>query len=70
MPKLKTPSAIAKRFKIKKATKRRKVRFEQIKAGQNHFNGKESGTTTRRKRGRKAAHKSNQKTLKTIIPYR
>jgi len=67
MPKLKTPKSIAKRFKVKKATANRGKKFEHIKAGQNHFNGKESGTITRRKRGKKAAHKSNYKNLKTLL---
>ncbi len=69
MPKLKTQKAILKRFKVKKSTKNRSTRFEQIPSGQGHFNGKESGTLTRRKRGRKSAHKSNYKTLKRLLPY-
>ena len=67
MPKLKTPKAISKRIKVKKATKNRSVRFEQVKAGQSHFNGKESGTITRRKRGAREAHKSNQKNLRILL---
>lgn len=67
MPKLKTPNSIAKRFKVKKATSSRGKKFEHVKTGQNHFNGKESGTITRRKRGKKDAHKSNYKNLKTFL---
>lgn len=68
MPKLKTPSTIRKRFKIKKGRKGAQDSFEQEKAGQSHFNAKESGTITRRKRGRKPVHKSNVKNLKTLLP--
>ncbi len=45
MPKLKTPQAIAKRFTV---TKRGKVLHR--KGGQDHFNARESGNTTRNKR--------------------
>lgn len=69
MPKLKTQKAILKRFKVKTKTKNRPVTFVQIPAGQSHFNGKESGTQTRRKRRLKTAHKSNVKTLKSLLPY-
>ncbi|MGB0757440.1 MAG: 50S ribosomal protein L35 [Patescibacteria group bacterium] len=67
MPKLKTPSTIRKRFKVKKASKGGKVRFEQEKAGKSHFNAKMTGAVTRRKRGQRAVHKSNHKNLRTLL---
>lgn len=45
MPKLKTPNAISSRFLL---TKRKKVLHR--KAGQDHFNARERGNTTRNKR--------------------
>ena len=71
MPKLKTPGAIRKRFKVKKTKKvngKKVLTFEQVKAGQGHFNAKESGTVTRRKRGLKGAHKTNYKNIKSMLP--
>ena len=64
MPKIKTHKATVKRFTI---TKKKKVKRRQ--AGQGHFNARESGTTTRRKRRDVNAHKSNIKTIKKLIPY-
>ena len=61
--KIKTHKASSKRFKI---TKKGKV----IKrtAGQDHFNSKESGkTTTKKRRDKKVNNKKNCKTIKTLI---
>jgi len=71
MPKLKTPGSIRKRFKVKKTRNTNggnSVVFEQVKAGQGHFNAKETGATTRRKRGLRSAHKANYKNVKTMLP--
>ncbi len=71
MPKLKTPGAIRKRFKVKKTKNvngKKVVTFEQVKAGQGHFNAKETGTVRRRKRGLRTANKTNQKNIKTMLP--
>jgi len=64
MPKIKTHKATAKRFVITKTKK-----IKRRKAGQNHFNAKEPGAVTRRKRRDVSAHKSNIKTIKKLIPY-
>jgi len=64
MPKIKTHKATAKRFTI---TSTKKVK--RRKAGQDHFNARESGTVTRRKRRDVNVHKSNIKTIKKLIPY-
>lgn len=64
MPKIKTHKATAKRFII---TKTKKIKHR--KAGQDHFNGREAGNVTRRKRRDVNAHKSNVKTIRELIPY-
>lgn len=65
--KAKTPKSISKRLNVKPGKKNEGARFEFKPTGQNHFNGKENGTVTRRKRTNKAAHKANQKNLKTLL---
>lgn len=65
MPKIKTHKATAKRFKI---TKNKKI--SKRKAGQNHFNARESGTIMRRKRRNVAVCKKDIKNLKTLMPYK
>ena len=64
MPKIKTHKATAKRFTITKTKK-----IKRRKAGQDHFNARESGTITRRKRRDVNAHKSHAKTIRKLIPY-
>ena len=64
MPKIKTHKATAKRYII---TKNKKIKHR--KAGQNHFNAKESGKIKRNKRRDIDAHKSLTKTIKTLMPY-
>ena len=64
MPKIKTHKATVKRFSVTKTKK-----IKRRKAGQNHFNAKESGNATRKKRRDLKAHKSNIKTIKTLMPY-
>lgn len=64
MPKVKTHQGAAKRLRI---TKRGKLISRR--AGQDHFNSRESGNTTKGKRRDLVLHKSNNK-LKSIIPYK
>ena len=64
MPKIKTHKGTAKRFTI---TKKKKIKHR--KAGQDHFNARESGKTTRNKRRDINAHVSLRKTIKKLIPY-
>jgi len=64
MPKIRTHKATSKRFTI---TKNKKV--IRRKAGQDHFNARESGTITRRKRRDIKAAKSDVKNIKRLIPY-
>ena len=64
MPKIKTHKATAKRFSITKTKK-----IKRRKAGQDHFNARESGNVTRKKRRDSSAHKSNVKTIKALMPY-
>jgi large subunit ribosomal protein L35 len=64
MPKIKTHKATAKRF-IKTANNKLKKR----KAGQDHFNSKESGNTTRGKRKDIPVTKTLEKTIRAITPY-
>lgn len=65
MSKEKTKKAIAKRFKLTGGNKIMKRR-----AGQDHFNSKESGKVTRRKRRDVTAPQSQEKNIKTFIPYK
>ena len=64
MPKIKTHKATVKRYK-KTATDKLKKR----KAGQDHFNSRESGNTTRKKRLDINASKTLEKTIKVLTPY-
>lgn len=59
---MKTHKATAKRFKLTKADK-----LKHRKAGQDHFNARESGKIKRNKRRDVDAHKSLAKTIKTLI---
>ncbi len=61
MPKLKTKKAIAKRVK---KTKKGKIKVR--KAGQGHFNARESGKKTRGKRGMRTISKSITRTIKRV----
>lgn len=63
MPKIKTHKATSKRFKI---TKKNKI--IRRKSGQDHFNAKESGSTTIKKRRDILVSKSDFKTIKTLMP--
>lgn len=64
MPKLKTQKSLAKRIKITKTGK-----ILKKKAGQDHFNSRESGKTTRKKRRTTKVSKTNLKPLKKVLPH-
>jgi large subunit ribosomal protein L35 len=64
MPKIKTHKATAKRFKV---TGTGKLKYR--KGGQDHFNSKETGKTTRQKRQDKDVYKGLVKTVKKLTPY-
>lgn len=62
--KLKTSKAVAKRFRV---TKRGKV--VKRRAGQDHFNARESGNVTRAKRRPAQLSVSDQANVKRFMPY-
>jgi large subunit ribosomal protein L35 len=64
MGKLKTQKAIAKRFKPTKTGK-----ILKRKSGQDHFNARERGKTTRNKRRDISMSETLVKNLKELIPY-
>lgn len=64
MPKLKTHKSIAKRFRVTKNDK-----LVKAKAGQGHFNARESGNTTRAKRRYTTLSPVLTKTIKSLIPH-
>lgn len=64
MPKIKTHKATAKRFKV---TKNKKIL--KRKAGQNHFNSRESGKVTRNKRRDISISRTEARVIKQLMPY-
>jgi ribosomal protein L35 len=64
MPKIKTHKATVKRFK-----KTRTNKLLMRKSGQDHFNSRERGKTTRQKRRDVAMSSTQTKTIKTVMPY-
>ncbi len=64
MPKIKTHKATSKRFAITKTKK-----IKQRKAGQGHFNARETGKIKRIKRRDINTTKTLEKTIKTLMPY-
>jgi large subunit ribosomal protein L35 len=64
MPKIKTHKATAKRYSVTGSGK-----LKRRKAGQDHFNAKESGKVTRLKRRDIGTDKTNTKTIKILMPY-
>lgn len=64
MPKIKTHKATSKRFTLTKTKK-----LKQRKAGQGHFNARETGQTKRAKRRDIDSTKTLEKTIKTLMPY-
>lgn len=63
MPKIKTHKATAKRFTVTKGNK-----LKHRKAGQDHFNARESGKVTRTKRRDVDGTKTLEKTIKSLLP--
>jgi large subunit ribosomal protein L35 len=61
---MKTYKALAKRVKITASGK-----IIKRKAGQDHFNSRESGNTTRLKRTDMQVAKTLQKTIRTLLPF-
>lgn len=64
MPKIKTHKATSKRFAVTK-----KDKLKARKAGQAHFNARESGNTKRSKRSDIDFSPSLKKTIKAVTPY-
>jgi ribosomal protein L35 len=64
MPKIKTHKATIKRFK-KTANKK----LLQRKGGQDHFNSRDTGNATRKKRLDVSATKTLAKTIHMLTPY-
>ena len=64
MPKIKTHKATAKRFKV---TKNEKIL--KRKAGQDHFNSRESGKVTRNKRRDIGISNTERRVIKQLMPY-
>ncbi|MFH1226042.1 MAG: 50S ribosomal protein L35 [bacterium] len=64
MPKLKTRKAARKRFMVTGAKKLRKR-----KCGQDHFNSRESGNITRKKRRDTGIAKGHEKNIREMMPY-
>lgn len=65
MPKIKTHQATAKRFKITKNNK-----IIKRKAGQDHFNSRESGVVTRGKRRDIGIAATEHKIIRQLMPYK
>jgi ribosomal protein L35 len=59
---MKTHNAISKRFKVTKGGK-----ILKRAAGQDHYNARESGNTTRKKRRDKTQHPAFAKTIKKLV---
>ncbi|MBU0722558.1 50S ribosomal protein L35 [Patescibacteria group bacterium] len=64
MPKIKTHKATVKRFKV---TKNEKIL--KRKAGQDHFNTRESGKVTRNKRRDIGISNAQRRIIKQLMPY-
>lgn len=64
MPKLKTHKALAKRVKV---TKNGKVLKRH--AGQGHFNSRDSGKITRKKRRDQTLNNAHAEAFQTLLPY-
>lgn len=62
--KLKTNKTLAKRFSVTK-----KGKLLKRYAGQNHFNARDSGKITRKKRRDVSGHKTFERTIKTAISH-
>ncbi|MFH1598435.1 MAG: 50S ribosomal protein L35 [Patescibacteria group bacterium] len=62
MPKIKTHKATAKRIKITRGKK-----MMQRRSGQDHFNARESGRITKKKRRDRTINKANVKAIKKLV---
>lgn len=65
--KLKTHKTTAKKVKVTKGKKKKK--FLTKRAGQDHFNARETGSVGRRKKRNKQVAKVDQKTIRNMLPY-
>ena len=65
MPKLKTHKATKKRIRYTGTKK-----ILRRSTGQDHFNSRETGTVTKRKRRDVAVHKAEHRIIKKLTPYR
>lgn len=64
MSKLKTHKSTSKRFKLTRGKK-----ILRRRAGQDHFNSRDAGTATMRKRRDTVAAKADSKNIRTLLPY-
>lgn len=64
MPKIKTHKATVKRFRVTKTKK-----LMHRKTGQDHFNARNTGNTTRHKRLDVQMGKTQERTIKALTPY-
>jgi large subunit ribosomal protein L35 len=64
MPKIKTHKATAKRYYFTG-----KGKIMRKKAGQDHFNARESGRVTKRKRRHVSAHATTTRTIKILTQH-
>ena len=65
--KLKTHKTTAKKVKVTNGKHVKKLMTKR--AGQDHFNARETGNTTRNKRRMTLVSKEDRKTIKRLIPY-
>ncbi|MDX9893445.1 MAG: 50S ribosomal protein L35 [Patescibacteria group bacterium] len=65
--KLKTHKTTAKKVKVTKAKKNRKLITKH--AGQDHFNARDTGKVGRRKRRNQSLAKADSKNIKRLLPY-
>lgn len=65
--KMKTHQAIAKKIKV--TGRKRKKNYLTKHAGQDHFNARESGNTTRHKRKNLVVAKADYQNIKNALPY-
>ncbi|MBU1164927.1 hypothetical protein KKA15_05205 [Patescibacteria group bacterium] len=66
---LKTHKTTSKKIKLTNPRNKDNEKLLILHGGQNHFNARESGKTTRHKRRKKSVPKSIQKTIKKLLPY-
>lgn len=66
--KLKTHKSIAKRVKLTGA--KRKIKLMRKRAGQNHFNSRDTGAVTQKKRRTSTIKTTDEKNILQRLPYR